>query len=832
MPERKLVDRRTCVSVTATSFGLSASIERLEPRRLLSGDKLDLMQYEAAWEGALPRFRTDAELANPATKSVASVPSTPPSGLIDSVAEWEEMEALNIAWADGMPTAWLNNLAEITRYVTVEGGGRMYITVEGSNRIQSVQSRLNSFGADLSKVTYHIAPLNALWVRDYGPRYIYESDVRVVTDHRYYPSRPLDDRQPISFTNLKQHEYYEMGIGTTMFNHGGGNYHLDNDGDAWATSLVTNFENPTLSIPQVQEIWRTYQGNETTITGQYPFSVDGTGHIDMWMQIWGERKAFVADWPNNPGSTQDVISDNTAAAMAARGYEVTRLPNYLIGGVHYTFANMVVFNDIILLPQYNNGPGAGISNQVFNIVKDAVGPDMQVFQINADSLVTASGVFHCIVQHIPVHRGQPGPNGGLAPTAFVRDPQSPLALLAGQTHTIEWITDDDGPTGAQGVQGVDILLSIDGGETFDTVIASNQPALGSLNWTVPAGIDTTLAMIRVVAEDADGNTGFDDLAELFTIGNPSDRPTEPLLAAVSDTGLSASDGITRLNNSSPQAALSFLVDDVTPGATVQILADGVAIGTAVAAGTSVNVTTDGLTPLADGLRVITARQMAPGKAFSSPSPVSSILVDSVSPSIVSSDFVFDAEQRLDLAFSEPATPTGLLLVNLTTGEKREVLDVTLAPDAASGSLDVGDLLADGNWQLTLSQLTDVAGNTLATPFSDDFFVLAGDADRDRFVNLADFNLLAANFGRTDAPGFTKGDFNYDGVVNLADFNILAANFGAELPALLRQTTFATAGRADLAPAAGGTALVGSREAVVTSADRDRDRNIRRGVLRG
>ncbi len=51
----------------------------------------------------------------------------------------------------------------------------------------------------------------------------------------------------------------------------------------------------------------------------------------------------------------------------------------------------------------------------------------------------------------------------------------------------------------------------------------------------------------------------------------------------------------------------------------------------------------------------------------------------------------------------------------------------------------------------------------------------GDADRNGAVNLADFNILAANFGSTG--GWRQGDFNSDGLVNLADFNLLAANFG-------------------------------------------------------
>ena len=58
-------------------------------------------------------------------------------------------------------------------------------------------------------------------------------------------------------------------------------------------------------------------------------------------------------------------------------------------------------------------------------------------------------------------------------------------------------------------------------------------------------------------------------------------------------------------------------------------------------------------------------------------------------------------------------------------------------------------------------------------------MLAGDATRDRAVNLSDFNVLAANFGQSNRT-FSQGDFNYDGAVNLSDFNILAPRFGQVL----------------------------------------------------
>jgi hypothetical protein len=99
---------------------------------------------------------------------------------------------------------------------------------------------------------------------------------------------------------------------------------------------------------------------------------------------------------------------------------------------------------------------------------------------------------------------------------------------------------------------------------------------------------------------------------------------------------------------------------------------------------------------------------------------------------------------------------------------------TYAPPAGA------PILPDGDYRATIpaGSVADLAGNLLASDLTVEFFTLAGDANRDRTVNLADFNILAGNFGQ--AGTFSDGDFTYDGNVNLADFNVLAARFGSVL----------------------------------------------------
>mgnify|MGYP005846478489 CR=1 FL=1 len=62
------------------------------------------------------------------------------------------------------------------------------------------------------------------------------------------------------------------------------------------------------------------------------------------------------------------------------------------------------------------------------------------------------------------------------------------------------------------------------------------------------------------------------------------------------------------------------------------------------------------------------------------------------------------------------------------------------------------------------------------------YTLAGDANIDRSVNIADFGRLASKFNQSG--NWVDGDFNYDGTVAVADFSLLAANFNKTLSANL------------------------------------------------
>jgi hypothetical protein len=112
-----------------------------------------------------------------------------------------------------------------------------------------------------------------------------------------------------------------------------------------------------------------------------------------------------------------------------------------------------------------------------------------------------------------------------------------------------------------------------------------------------------------------------------------------------------------------------------------------------------------------------------------------------------------------------------------------VLSATYDPATKSASFTIPVATPDGNYRATLlaGSVSDTYGSSPAADYSTDFFILAGDANHDRKVDVSDLHVLANNYG-TNGKTFSQGDFNYDGTVDNADLAILAARWQYNLTA--------------------------------------------------
>lgn len=164
------------------------------------------------------------------------------------------------------------------------------------------------------------------------------------------------------------------------------------------------------------------------------------------------------------------------------------------------------------------------------------------------------------------------------------------------------------------------------------------------------------------------------------------------------------------------------------------------------------------------------------------------------PAIVSSQFLFDTNQRIQIQFDESVraslSTADFILTRTGPGSSSTIpasnlkLDYSRATNTATITfLNMPSTgLPSGNYELTISHsgITDLAGNVMAADAKLDFFTLVGDLNRDRTVSINDFITLASNFNTTNAT-YSDGDLNYDRNVTISDFIDLSSNFNNTLP---------------------------------------------------
>ncbi|HVT87887.1 MAG TPA: FG-GAP-like repeat-containing protein [Tepidisphaeraceae bacterium] len=190
-------------------------------------------------------------------------------------------------------------------------------------------------------------------------------------------------------------------------------------------------------------------------------------------------------------------------------------------------------------------------------------------------------------------------------------------------------------------------------------------------------------------------------------------------------------------------------------------------------------------PLADGEHTFSA-QMEDLAGNRSPfSDVLTVTIDNAAPAAPTGQYIFETGPALKLTFAEPVAldNSALVLSDLSHGGTAGTA-LDLASSFATFTFTAPNgILPDGNYHahIAAGAFSDLAGNASTDEFDFDFYVLGGDANRDRTVDLSDMIMFADNWF-TSGKTFSQGDFNYDGTVNAKDLTIVAHNWQVTLDA--------------------------------------------------
>jgi agmatine deiminase len=263
--------------------------------------------------------------------------TAPPVGAIRNPAEWEPSEGVLVRWPLGIPVALVAEMSEDVVVTTL---------VASAAAEQSARTTYGSGGVNMANVEFVRAATNSIWVRDYGPWFIFADNQLAIVDHVYNRPRPLDDVIPQAIGVEWGLDVYGMDV-----IHTGGNHMSDGLGTSSSTELVY-LENPSMTHDEVDQSMLDYLGNDYMVLDY--IQPGGIHHIDCWAKFLGPSTVLVKDVP--PGDpTYDDLNAH-AEFLATRTtpwgvpYEVHRV--YCPSGTFYT--NSLILNDKVLVPLFGN----------------------------------------------------------------------------------------------------------------------------------------------------------------------------------------------------------------------------------------------------------------------------------------------------------------------------------------------------------------------------------------------------------------------------------------------------------------------------------------------
>ncbi len=461
--------------------------------------------WDISANGPLPRWRLgpDGENATPPPAAdqrmtpyaieVRQTDLAPDACTISSPPEYAPLDGVMYEYPGGWPDLVSELVAELTDAAYDETA---YVVVADTATRNAAESDFTAAGADLAKVEFILAPNNSIWMRDYGPHFIRQGGSDAIVDSLYYPTRPLDNFVP----TLAGDDYFIHPTYDIPLYYSGGNFMASADRQGFVTALVRS-DNPGLSDQVIADLYNKYQGIDTLhIFPQLPSSVDGTGHIDMWMYLVDENTVIISEFL--PGSNQAAIdiTNDAVPYMENLGYTVYRVPAFNDsnpnGPAHYTYTNAYRVNDRIFIPKYADGDPsyAQYDADALAAWQAAAGPGVTIVPINCYDIIWASGAIHCIVKQVPRYSDP-------LPSACTTSPSGGGLLVPNSQHEITWTATDD-----DSVDSIDLYYSVDGGATYppSQLIASGLADVGSYSWTVPQ-VETGQARVKVIATDSDSN---------------------------------------------------------------------------------------------------------------------------------------------------------------------------------------------------------------------------------------------------------------------------------------------------------------------------------------
>ena len=347
-------------------------------------------------QNPLPRNLTADEKTRLHEIGISRTITDPPDSVVYAPAEFDSVAGIIFAWE-----SYYTLLTDLIKEVAEEDTA--WVVVDNANEATSASATLSGNGVNMDNVVFQQIPTNSVWIRDYGPWWIYQPDgSRAVLDLVYNRPRPQDDAYPENLAAEWNIDYYGLGLVEA-----GGNMLLDGTGNVFISDVIFDASqgfDPNLTQDQLDEYFLDYYGVENVIITDH-LEYDGTGHIDMFVKVINDSTVIVGEYTSSTAGAGNNynICNNVAAQISGltngngRPYTVVRMlmPPYS-GGVTYTYINSLIANKKVFVPIYGFSTDADVLTQYEQLM-----PGYEIIGYDCNQIIPANGAIHCIAMKVP-----------------------------------------------------------------------------------------------------------------------------------------------------------------------------------------------------------------------------------------------------------------------------------------------------------------------------------------------------------------------------------------------------------------------------------------------
>ena len=343
------------------------------------------------------------------TESPAALGFAMPAEWTPHAATWMSFPFGDDLWEghlEGVREEFARLIATVARFESV------VLNVRDEEVERDARRRLGRTENGLRNITFHRVPLNDVWFRDNGPLFVKNAEGRVaLTDWTFnawgekYAPWDADDRAP-------QEVARTLGMKRFALPHvmEGGALELNSRGVCLTTRscLLSQHRNPNLTQRELEVALRDALGVKHLIWLEAGLEGDHTdGHIDTIVRFTDDQTIVCSVEEDEDDANFTTTQHNLALLRTLRDgegdpYNIVELPlpqkRMELNGARLplTYANFYIGNGFVVVPTYDDAN----DERALDTLRPLF-PDREVIGLEATSLITGGGAFHCVTQQQP-----------------------------------------------------------------------------------------------------------------------------------------------------------------------------------------------------------------------------------------------------------------------------------------------------------------------------------------------------------------------------------------------------------------------------------------------